>query len=136
MGQFFVGVEDWQQIDELTINLKTNTSVTTQTFSTGYWQIQSEGKTKYSLPNWFRDIKRRAIKEHFRLKQNEKIRTLMLSKNYLVPTKRTYNEKALSAYFLPVLGLSFGFSEFSLFSCFSFFSRLLLRTTFRYALCV
>ena len=28
MGQFFVGVEDWQKIDELTINLKINTSVT------------------------------------------------------------------------------------------------------------
>ena len=83
--------------------------------------MQSEGRPKYPLPNWFRDLKRTAIKEHFRLKQNEKIRTLMLSKNYLVPTKRVYNKKVLSAYFLPVLGLSVGSSGFSLFSCFSFF---------------
>ena len=28
MGQFFVGLEDWEKIDEQTINLKNNTSVT------------------------------------------------------------------------------------------------------------
>ena len=83
--------------------------------------MQSEGKPKYSLSNWFRDLKRTATIEHFRLKQNQKIRTLMLSKNYLVPTKRVYNKKLLSAYFLPVLGLSVGSSDFSLFLCFSFF---------------
>ena len=83
--------------------------------------MPSEGKPKYSLPTWFRDSKRTAIKENFRLKQNEKIRTLMLSKNYLVPTKRVYNKKVLSAYSLPVLGLSVGSSDFSLFSCFLFF---------------
>ena len=74
--------------------------------------MQSAGKPKYSLPNWFRDLKRTAIKEHFRLKQNENIRTLMLSKNHLVPTKRVYNKKVLSAYFLLVLSLSVGSSDF------------------------
>ena len=31
--------------------------------------MQSEGKPKYSQPNWFIALKRTAIKEHFRLKQ-------------------------------------------------------------------
>ena len=32
MGQFFVGLEDWEKIDELTITLKIITSVATYKF--------------------------------------------------------------------------------------------------------
>ena len=102
--------------------------------------MQSEGKPKYFLPNWFRNLKRTTIKEHFRPKQNEKIRTLMLNKNDLVPTKRVYDKKVLSAYILPpVVGLSVGSSNFTLFSCFFFPPKVALknvRTTFRYTLSV
>ena len=64
----------------------------------------------------------------------------MLNKNDLVPRKRVYDKKVLSAYILPpVVGLSVGSSNFTLFSCFFFPPKVALknvRTTFRYTLSV